>query len=129
MRIISFLFMLYFSLLSLAPNWQGIQLLNASAFIEHYDNHQLESKEGSLFSFIKEHYFNELAHFDKDHKELPLKTTIQVTVLCFLEKFEIPTPVVQGNMEIMSDNNHNESKMNSFISNNFHSIWHPPQLG
>ena len=46
MRFISFLLMLYFSLLSLAPNWQGIQLLNASAFIEHYQEYQAETKEG-----------------------------------------------------------------------------------
>ncbi len=70
MRIICFLFMLYFSLLSLAPNWQGVQLLNASAFIEHYEDHQLESKDASIFSFIKEHYFNELDFINRKYLSL-----------------------------------------------------------
>jgi hypothetical protein len=129
MRLFSFLFVLYFSLLSLAPNWQGIQLLNATAFIEHFQEHQSELKGWTLFSFVKEHYFNELDHSDKKHKELPLKTTVQVTAICFAEKFETPTPVVYANMELISDKNRNEGKMNSFISNDFHSIWQPPQLG
>jgi hypothetical protein len=129
MRLISFLFMLYFSLLSLAPNWQGIQLLNAKAFIEHYQDYQSESKGGTLLSFIQEHYFNQLADFDKEHKGLPLKTTVQVTAVYFTEKFETPSPVVNVPIELVNDNNRNDSRMSSFISNDFHSIWQPPKLG
>jgi hypothetical protein len=129
MRLISFLLMLYFSLLSLAPNWQGVQLLNASAFIEHYQEYQAESKDATLFSFIQEHYFNEFTEFDKEHEGLPLKTTVQVAAIYFSEKFEAPIPVVQSNDEFITDVNRNNSKAVSFISNDFHSIWHPPQLG
>jgi hypothetical protein len=121
--------MLYFSLLSLAPNWQGIQLLNASAFIEHFQEYQAETKEATLSSFIQEHYFNKFTDFDKEHKELPLKTTVQVAAIYFTEKFETPTPVVHVPVEFVSDINHNNSKMSSFIPNDFHSIWQPPQLG
>jgi hypothetical protein len=121
--------MLYFSLLSLAPNWQGIQLLNAKAFIEHYQDYQVESKEGTLFSFIQEHYFNQLADFDKEHEGLPLKTTVQVAAVYFTEKFETPIPVVHVPVEFVRDMNRNNTRMSSFISNDFHSIWHPPQLG
>ncbi|MBP5996079.1 MAG: hypothetical protein KA736_10305 [Crocinitomicaceae bacterium] len=128
MRFISFLLMLYFSLLSLAPNWQGIQLLNASAFIEHYEEYQAESKEATLSSFIQEHYFNKFADFDKEHKELPLKTTVQVAAIYFTEHFETPIPVVQTHEEVFVEQNQNNSKVISFIANDFHSIWHPPQL-
>lgn len=121
--------MLYFSLLSLAPNWQGIQLLNASAFIEHYQDYQMESKGGTLISFIKEHYFNQLSDFDKEHERLPLKTTVQVAAVYYTEKFEIPIPVVNVPEELVRDMNRNNTRMSSFISNDFHSIWHPPQLG
>lgn len=120
--------MLYFSLLSLAPNWQGIQLLNASAFIEHYEEYQAESKEATLSSFIQEHYFNKFADFDKEHKELPLKTTVQVAAIYFTEHFETPIPVVQTHEEVFVEQNQNNSKVISFIANDFHSIWHPPQL-
>lgn len=129
MRLISFILMLYFSLLSLAPNWQGVQLLNASAFIEHYQDYQAESKNATLFSFIQEHYFNEFTEFDKEHEGLPLKTAVQVASIYYTEKFEVPTPVVQTHVEVITCVNRNNSKADSFISNDFHSIWHPPQLG
>jgi hypothetical protein len=121
--------MLYFSLLSLAPNWQGVQLLNASAFIEHYQEYQAETKDATLFSFIQEHYFNEFTEFDKEHEGLPLKSTVQVSAIYFSEKFEAPIPVVQSNLELIPNMNRNNSKSVSLISNDFHSIWHPPQLG
>ena len=129
MKLISFVLMLYFALLSLAPNWQGVQLLNASAFLEHYEDYQAESKEGNILSFIQEHYFNQLQEFDKDHEKLPFKSAVQVAAIYFTEKFEVPTPVVQTHEEWIVGGNKNFSKVDSFISNDFHSIWHPPQLG
>ena len=121
--------MLYFSLLSLAPNWQGIQLLNVSAFMEHYQEYQAESKDGDVISFIKEHYFNKFTDFDKDHEKLPLKTTVQVATVYFTEEFQEPTPVVNSNVELCNQAHKNNSKLISFIGNDFHSIWQPPQLG
>lgn len=129
MRWISFLLMLYFSLLSLAPNWQGIQLLNASAFLEHYQEYQTESIDGNIFSFVQEHYFNQVQDFDEEHEKLPFKSTVQVAAVYFTEKFEVPTPVVQLNEEVVIGGNRNNSKVDAFISNDFHAIWHPPQLG
>jgi hypothetical protein len=129
MRLISFVLMLYFTLLSLAPNWQGIQLLNASAFIAHYEDYQVESKDGNILTFIQEHYFNQLQDFDKDHEKLPFKSMVQVASIYFAETFEVPTPVVHTHEEVIAGVNQNNSKVDSFISNDFHSIWHPPQLG
>jgi hypothetical protein len=129
MRLISFVLMLYFTLLSLAPNWQGIQLLNASAFIAHYEDYQAESKDGNILTFIQEHYFNQLQDFDKDHEKLPFKSMVQVASIYFAETFEVPTPVVHTHEEVIAGVNQNNSKVDSFISNDFHSIWHPPQLG
>jgi len=129
MKMISFALMLYFMLLSLAPNWQGVQLLNASAFIEHYEDHQSESKDASIFSFIQEHYFNKIHHFDKEHEKLPLKTTVQVAAIYFAESFEHPIPVVHSNEDFYGVRKHHCSRLISFISNDFQSIWHPPQLG
>jgi hypothetical protein len=129
MRLISFLLMLYFSLLSLAPNWQGVQLLNASAFIAHYEDYQTEDKDGNILSFIQEHYFNQIQDFHKDHEKLPFKSMVQVASIYYTETFEVPTPVVHTHLEVMTGVNRNDSKSVSFISNDFHSIWHPPQLG
>lgn len=129
MRLMSFILMLYFTLLSLAPNWQGIQLLNASAFIEHFQDYQAESRDGNILTFIQEHYFNQVQDFDKEHEKLPLKSSVQVSAIYFTEKFDVPTPVVQSNIEFQRDENRNESKLGVFISNDFHAIWHPPQLG
>ncbi len=121
--------MLYFALLSMAPNWQGVQLLNASAFLEHYQDYQAKSNEGTIFTFIQEHYFNKVQDFDKEHEKLPFKSTVQVAAVYFTEKFEVPTPVVQMNEELMIGGNRNNGKLDAFISNDFHSIWQPPQLG
>jgi hypothetical protein len=129
MRLMSFVLMLYFSLLSLAPNWQGIQVLNASAFIEHYEAYQHEKKDATILSFVQEHYFNQIKNFDKEHEKLPLKTAVQVSAVYYSETFESPIPVVQTNQELILENNQNNSKVISFISKDFHSIWHPPQLG
>lgn len=129
MRLTSFILMLYFSLLSLAPNWQGIQLLNASAFIDHYEDYQRESRNGNIFTFIHEHYFNHIQDFDKAHEKLPLKTSVQVATIYFTEKFDVPTPVVHSNDEVYGEHLRNFSKECTFIPNDFQSIWHPPQLG
>lgn len=129
MKLVSFVLMLYFSLLSLAPNWQGIQLLNTSAFLRHYEDYQAETKDGNVLSFIQEHYFNQFQDFDKDHEKLPFKSTVQVSVIYFAEKFEVPTPVVNCHEYVLTRVHHNNRKLGSFISNDFHSIWHPPQLG
>lgn len=42
-------------------------MLNVSAFIEHYEDHKLESKDMSIFSFIKEHYFRELDFLNRKY--------------------------------------------------------------
>ena len=42
-------------------------MLNVSAFIELYEDQKLESKDMSIFSFIKEHYFHELDFLNRKY--------------------------------------------------------------
>lgn len=121
--------MLYFVLLSLAPNWQGIQWLNAPAFVEHYKAYQKEHATGDIFDFIKEHYFSQIKEFDKDHEKLPLKSTVQTMPIYIADRFEIPEPIVNETIDFAQHVDRNNSRSNSFIAENFHRIWHPPQLG
>jgi hypothetical protein len=76
MRLITIVLAAYFFLLSFAPNMQGAQLLNLSSFIDHYEQHLETNPSSSLLTFVKEHYFSQINEFDKEHNNLPLKTSI-----------------------------------------------------
>jgi hypothetical protein len=129
MRILYFFLSIYFFILSLAPNMQGAQFLNLSNFIEHYQDHLARNENSDLLSFVKEHYFNNLTEFEKDHKHLPLKANIQVsTGVMSFEKFDVKV-VTEDIPNFIESSSKNESKHSSFYNKNFHSIWQPPQIG
>ena len=129
MRILYFFLSIYFFILSLAPNMQGAQFLYLSNFIEHYQDHLARNENSDLLSFVKEHYFNNLTEFEKDHKHLPLKANIQVsTGVMSFEKFDVKV-VTEDIPNFIESSSKNESKHSSFYNKNFHSIWQPPQIG
>ena len=129
MRFIASLLGLYFFILSLAPNMQGAQFLNLSNFIEHYQDHLSRNENSDLLSFVKEHYFNNLTEFEKDHKHLPLKANIQVaTGVMNYERFDLKL-VTEEIARLIESSSRNNSKHSSFYNKNFHTIWQPPQIG
>jgi len=114
-------------MLSLAPNMQGIQLVNMSNFIEHYEEHVDRNPEASIFTFVKEHYFNQLTAFEKEHSHLPLKSTISTGFIVFACEFS-KVEIIQINDFAIS---HKKEKFTAFeeayFFKNYHFIWHPPK--
>ena len=128
MKFISYILVAYFFILSLAPNMQGAQFLNLNNFIEHYQEHLEQNENANLFSFVKEHYFNRLNEFEKDHRNLPLKLNIQVsTAVLKCDNVNIKF-ITEESYDFNELSVKNESFKKSFYNKNFHSIWQPPQI-
>ena len=129
MRLTSFVITLYFFILSIAPNMQGIQFFNLTNFIDHYQEHLARNENSDLLSFVQEHYFNRLTEFEEDHRHLPLKVKIQVaTGVMNFEKFDL-SPITEVVPVIIESSSKIASKKRSFYNKNVHSIWQPPQIG
>ncbi len=129
MKAIAPLLALYFFLLSIAPNLQGVQLLNLSNFIEHYEQHTERNPESTLLSFIKEHYFSNVTEFEKEHQHLPLKTNLtvsNVSLVCDFPQFtwikfsDVPSFELQQKLNIRY--------LFGYVHERNQAIWHPPQL-
>lgn len=128
MKIANLILATYFFLLSLAPNMQGFQFLNISIFVEHYEDHLDRNPSSTLFSFVKEHYFNQLTEFDKDHNNLPLKTSVSssITVFtCELNSIRL-TSIEEVHFSVKKEKFSTYEEGYFFDRN--HSVWHPPQL-
>ena len=129
MRLTSFVITLYFFILSIAPNMQGVQFFNLTNFIDHYQEHLARNENSDLLSFVQEHYFNRLTEFEEDHRHLPLKVKIQVaTGVMNFEKFDL-SPITEVVPVIIESTSKIASKKRSFYNKNVHSIWQPPQIG
>jgi hypothetical protein len=129
MRLTSFVITLYFFILSIAPNMQGVQFFNLTNFIDHYQEHLARNENSDLLSFVQEHYFNRLTEFEEDHRHLPLKVKIQVaTGVMNFEKFDL-SPITEVVPVIIESSSKIASKKRSFYNKNVHSIWQPPQIG
>lgn len=128
MKIAKLLLAAYFFLLSLAPNMQGFQFLNISSFVEHYEDHLDRNPSSTLFSFVKEHYFNQLTDFEEEHNNLPMKTAVANTIVVFTCEFNLLK--LQTSEEFgfsVKKEKFSIYKEGYFFDRN-HSVWHPPQL-
>jgi len=67
------LFTIYFGILSVAPNFQGAQLLNVSTLVSHYKADSKGTKQ-SFLSFLADHYLKSNHPDDKQHESLPFKS-------------------------------------------------------
>jgi hypothetical protein len=127
MRFITIVLAVYFFLLSFAPNMQGVQLLNLSSFIEHYEDYLQSKPSSSLITFVKEHYFSQINEFDKEHKNLPFKTVSSNTVVvytCEQNAIKI-TPFEEVVFSTKKEKFTVYEEAYNF--NKFHSVWHPPR--
>ena len=118
----------YFFLLSLAPNMQGFQFLNISSFVEHYEDHLDRNPSSTLFSFVKEHYFNQLTEFEEEHNNLPMKTAVANTIVVFTCEFNVfrLTSIEEVHFSVKKEKFSTYEEGYFFDRN--HSVWHPPQL-
>jgi hypothetical protein len=127
MRYLVILFALYFSILSVAPNFQGSQVLKLSVLIDHYKHDSRQTHE-DFISFLMDHYANSSLPNDKEHHSLPFKsiTSFGAPVLIFqpisepLKAFIFVTPYSPTNVDVTYLNLYAHSKSSN--------IFHPPKL-
>lgn len=127
MRFLVILFALYFTILSVAPNFQGSQLLRFSVLLDHYKHDSRQTNE-DFISFLIDHYANSSLPNDKEHHSLPFKSTTSfgAPVLIFqpvsepLKAFIFVTPYSPTNVDVTYLNLYAHSKSSN--------IFHPPKL-
>jgi hypothetical protein len=127
MRYWVILFTLYFSILSVAPNFQGSQLLRLSVLLDHYKHDSRQTNE-DFISFLIDHYGNSSLPNNKEHHSLPFKSTTSfgAPILIFqpvsepLNTLVFTTPVAHTNMYV--------AYLNLYAHNKCSSIFHPPKL-
>ena len=52
MRFWALVLSVYFLLLSLAPNWQGLEFFKTEALLKHYQAYQKEAQDPSFLAFV-----------------------------------------------------------------------------
>jgi hypothetical protein len=120
-------FAIYFFLLSLAPNFQGIQFFKIASLIEHYQSHQSSSQQfDSFISFLIEHY-------DGDHlpgeneQDLPFKSTFATVSVLIIQQGQLFTSVDYIGLP-SAPKKHLFPDFPGFPKNTSCSIWNPPKL-
>jgi hypothetical protein len=128
MRGLAFLFSMYFLVLSIAPNMQGIQLLNLSQLVEHYYDFKSENANGTLLSFIKEHYIDKNTSFEKEHRNLPFKNVLHLPSINYCQQ-------VKSIEFVLHQSALPKTKERPFVYSDEHllksqlfDIWTPPKL-
>lgn len=127
MRFVSLFLAVYMCLLSLAPQWQGLEFFKLDALFEHYTQYKQESSNGGFWTFVKEHYVLQVNEKHQEHRELPFKSTQSNSLVTlfmpvssselFIEPFSIHFP----KQAIYS-------APNALHINDYFEYWHPPQL-
>jgi hypothetical protein len=123
----SFILGFYIFILSLAPNMKGIEFVKVGNLINHYQLHQERNQNSTIWSFIKEHYFEKCSDYEVEHQEMPFKMNSTGFASFFLYvKSEIKIEISHFSLSELLQ------KPSSYISNyNFHkvhSIWNPPRV-
>ncbi len=120
------LFTVYFSLLSVAPDMQGFQLLEFGNVIEHYNDHYDRFEVASFFSFLSDHYGKSVDLNEQDHRKLPFKLMNGVPVLIVFEKQFVPRVCREPGFTEQHKPVFGEPEQH-FLNVPQH-IWTPPQL-
>jgi hypothetical protein len=115
----------------LCVNTELHQLLKLPFLVHHYMEHKAKNPDCTVLDFLKDHYANnnlQSAQTDKEHKNLPFKTTdctTSHTVLAFdnLNKYLLrPTNTFSIKVKVVD----NET---IYTSASLSKIWQPPQIG
>lgn len=127
MRFLVILLALHFFMLSIAPNFQGAQLLRISALIEHYQ-HDSSKNNQNFLQFLIEHYANSSLPKDQDHHSLPFKSVSQfgAPVLMLHPSGEF---LKTSWIEVISTfSEHDFSYFNFYFHKKLTNIFHPPKM-
>ncbi len=127
MRLVSWILAVYMGLLSLAPQWQGLEFFKLDALFKHYEQYRQANVDPSFWSFVQEHYLQQVTENQQEHRELPFKS-VQSNVLVTLF---MPVSGTQLTLENFTE--HFAKKAiytapNALHINDYFECWHPPQL-
>ena len=120
------LFAFYFGVLSIAPNFQGAQLLNFNRLITHYHS-DTQINKLSFLDFLAEHYLNNRLPNDEQHKTLPFKTVISCgyNIVLLNPSNVLISPIsLLGKIERESANFYYQD---FYFLQNLSAIFHPPK--
>lgn len=127
MRSISLVLAIYFGLLSLAPQWLGLEFFKLEALFEHYTQFKQETAQDSFWSFVQEHYLQQVTDNQKEHRELPFKSVQSNALITLFMPVKSPAILLeQGVLDLSRPNI--LSAPTSVTINDFFEFWHPPQL-
>jgi hypothetical protein len=127
MRICSLILAVYFGLLSLAPQWLGLEFFKLDALLEHYAQFQQEKEQDGFWSFVQEHYLQQVNDNQQEHRELPFKSVQSNTLVTLFMPVKSPAILLENNLTDLSRQNI-LSAPTSVSINDFFEFWHPPQL-
>ena len=127
MRICSLILALYFGLLSLAPQWLGLEFFKLDALLEHYAQFQQEKEQDGFWSFVQEHYLQQVNDKQHEHRELPFKSVQSNTLVTLFMPVKSPAILLEKSFIDLSRQNI-LSAPTSVTINDFFEFWHPPQL-
>lgn len=127
MRLTSFVFAIYFGLLSLAPQWQGLEFFKLDALMNHYAQYQQEQSQKGFWSFLQEHYLQQVTDQHQEHRELPFKSA-QSNALVTLFMPVSETHLLLENPISFFQKEQIFSAPNALHTNDYFECWHPPQL-
>lgn len=127
MRICSLILAVYFGLLSLAPQWLGLEFFKLDALLDHYAQFQQEKEQDGFWSFVQEHYLQQVNDNQQEHRELPFKSVQSNTLVTLFMPVKSPAILFENNLTYFSRQNI-LSAPTSVSINDFFEFWHPPQL-
>jgi hypothetical protein len=118
---------LYFGLLSLAPQWLGLEFFKLDALLEHYAQFQQEKEQDGFWCFVQEHYLQQVNDKQQEHRELPFKSVQSNTLVTLFMPVKSPAILLEKSFIDLSRQNI-LSAPTSVTINDFFEFWHPPQL-
>lgn len=127
MRFMSLVLAIYFGLLSLAPQWQGLEFFKLDALFDHYAQYQQEKEANGFLSFVQEHYLQQVTENHQEHRELPFKSAHANTLITLV----MPSPTTYVSLVKKTLNLSRQNILSaptSVSTNDFFECWHPPQL-
>ena len=127
MRICSLILAIYFGLLSLAPQWLGLEFFKLDALLDHYAQFQQEKEQDGFWSFVQEHYLQQVNDNQQEHRELPFKSVQSNTLVTLFMPVKSPAISLEKSFIDLSRQNI-LSAPTSVTINDFFEFWHPPQL-
>lgn len=117
---------LVFSLLTLAPNLQGAELLKIGDMLHHYKAHHQGDGKNSFSDFLVEHYGKPIDPNEKEHRNLPFKTTNSTFVQLTICEFQIQA--VLEEVFFVFDQKGSFSDPQFIDSAKLAAIWNPPRV-